>query len=71
MRLSKLMDSLNFSMMGSVAPEKRPPVAKRPPRAPDDAGSEDDDMFSNGMSSRMVFVVIAICLYFMNGSHER
>ena len=28
------MDSLNFSMMGSVPPLKRPPAPKRPPRDP-------------------------------------
>jgi hypothetical protein len=34
-RLSNPILSLNFSMIGSVPPLKRPPAPKRPPRAPD------------------------------------
>ncbi len=53
MRLSKLMDSLNFSMMGSTCPENRPPVPKRPPREP----SACSDMVVSGeMSSIRVML---------------
>ncbi len=36
-RLSKLILSLNFSMIGSVPPLNRPPAPKSPPREPDAA----------------------------------
>lgn len=39
--LSKLKLSLNFSMMGSVPPLKRPPAPNSPPRAPVGAASSD------------------------------
>jgi hypothetical protein len=32
---------LNFSMIGSVPPLKRPPAPKSPPRDPDGGGADD------------------------------
>ncbi len=43
MRLSKLMDSLNFSIIGSVPPLNLPPAPNRPPRDPDGNDDDDDD----------------------------
>ena len=43
--LSKLRLSLNFSMMGSVPPLKRPPAPNSPPRGPVGAASSDAIVF--------------------------